>query len=143
VPTLDEINALSPASAEKFFLSCSGSTRWAGSMAACRPYWSIHVVFNAAEVIWEYLGAEDWREALRARAGIDAGMDGGEFAEELDLYRSKFGYEFVIAPPLPARDGLLAALRARLEHPQRVEIDTAAAHERAIMRSALREQLTP
>lgn len=142
MPTLDDINSLSPVAAKEFFLSCCGSNRWAESMAECRPYWNLQVVFNAADVIWGYLGAEDWREALRNRNPSDGNELPAPLREDLELYRNKFGYGFVMALPLPPPDTLRAEVLTRLEHSLRAEIEISAAEECAIMRSELRKRLT-
>ncbi len=142
MPTLSQLNVLSPAEAKDFFVSCCGSSRWAESMAACRPYWSVQVIFNAADVIWQYLADDDRREALRNRA--DIGGDGlpPSLREDLEYYRAKFGYGFVMAPPLPSHEELAVVVRRRLEYSARAEFDLAAGEELAIMRSEIRKRIT-
>jgi hypothetical protein len=141
VPTLKKLNALSPADATEFFLSCCPSTRWAEGMAACRPFWDLRIVFNAAEVIWQYLGADDRREALRNRTGPEGEGISPTLRHELDLYRTKFGYDFVAAAPFASHAEMEEAVRRRLEYPPAAEFDIAASEASAIMRSELRKRL--
>jgi 2-oxo-4-hydroxy-4-carboxy-5-ureidoimidazoline decarboxylase len=142
MPTLIELNGLTPAGARDFFFSCCGSSRWAEGMAACRPYWDVNVVLNAADVIWEYLSNEDRREALRNRKVVDADAMPDALREDLEYYMNKFGYSFVMAPPLPPFDELQTHVRRRLEYTARAEFDLAATQEFAIMRSEIRRRLT-
>jgi hypothetical protein len=141
MPTLDEVNALDPAGARAFFFSICGSSRWADALTACRPFWDISVVFNAADVVWDYLSDEDRREALRNRDGVEAGEMPQSLKDDLEFYRSKFGYGFVSVRPLPPPDELQAAVRRRLEYPARAEFELAAAEELALMRSELRKRI--
>jgi 2-oxo-4-hydroxy-4-carboxy-5-ureidoimidazoline decarboxylase len=138
MPTLDELNSLAPAGARDFFHSVCGSSRWAEAMAACRPFWDINVVFNAADVVWEYLSVEDRREALRNREAVDAGEAPQSLREDLEYYRNKFGYGFVSARSVPPEE-LQAAVRRRLEIPAKAEFELAAAEEYLLMRSGLRK----
>jgi hypothetical protein len=141
VPTLTELNRLSPAEARDFFFSCCGSSRWAEGMAACRPFWDIRIVFNAADVIWQYLGAEDRREALRNRAAIELDGMSESLRDDLDLYRNRFGYEFVAASPPHSTGELQEAVRRRLEYPPAADFELSAAEALAIMRDEIRKRL--
>lgn len=141
MPTLDELNRLAPAGARDFFFSICGSTRWAEAMAGCRPFWDVNVVFNAADVLWDYLGDEDRREALRNRRGVEAEGLPEPLRNDLRYYGEKFGYAFISSQPVPSTDELHAVLRRRLEYPAKAEFELAAAEESAIMRRELRLRL--
>jgi hypothetical protein len=132
MPTLDELNLLAPAGARDFFFSVCGSSRWADAMEACRPFWDASIVFNAADVVWEYLSDEDRREALRNRQGVDPEEMPQSLREDLEYYRNKFGYGFVSVRPVPPPDELQTVVRRRLEYP---------AEELAMMRSELRRRI--
>jgi 2-oxo-4-hydroxy-4-carboxy-5-ureidoimidazoline decarboxylase len=140
MPTLDELNTLTPAGARDFFHSVCGSSRWAEAMAACRPFWDISVVFNAADVVWEYLSVEDRREALRNREDVVPADAPQSLREDLEFYRNKFGYGFVSARTI-APEELQATVRRRLEYPAKAEFELAAAEEYALMRSVLRARI--
>jgi 2-oxo-4-hydroxy-4-carboxy-5-ureidoimidazoline decarboxylase len=141
MPTLDELNGLAPAAARDFFISICGSSKWADAMAACRPYWDISVVFNAADVVWEYLSDEDKREALQKRSEpVGEGMP-ASLREDLEYYRRKFGYAFFSAGPVADHEELQTTLRRRLEYPAKAEFELAAAEELSIMRRELRERV--
>jgi 2-oxo-4-hydroxy-4-carboxy-5-ureidoimidazoline decarboxylase len=141
MPTLGELNALAPAGARDFFFSVCGSSRWADALAACRPFWDVNVVFNAADVVWEYLSDEDRREALRNRQGVDPEEMPQSLREDLEYYRSKFGYGFVSVGPVPPPDELQTVVRRRLEYPAKAEFELASAAELAMMRSELRKRI--
>lgn len=143
VPSLSDINGLSPAAAREFFLSCCGSSRWAEGMASCRPFWDARIVFNAADVLWEYLADEDRREALRNRTGVDGAGHDAALRDDLEYYRNKFGYDFVMAVPPGSVDELREVVRRRLEYPAKAEFELASAEEFAIMRAELRRRVTP
>ena len=143
MPTLDELNALAPAEARQFFYGICGSSRWAEAMAGCRPYWDVSVVFNAADVLWEYLADEDRREALRNREGIDPEGMPPSLREDLEYYREKFGYAFIASKLHPDVGELQSTVRRRLDYPPRAEFELAAAEEGAIMRSEVRKRLAP
>jgi len=142
MPTLAEINGLGPVEAKAFFLECCGSSRWAESMAGCRPFWNIHVVRNAAETIWEYLTPEDRRQALRAREDRDREPVPDPLAEELDLYERKFGYRFVAGPHLSGPEDILGEVRRRLEYHPGAEFDIAAGEEFRRMIQEVMERIT-
>ncbi len=143
MPTLAELNLLTPEAAEEFFLTCCGSTRWAGHMAACRPFWNVTVVHNAAATIWQYLSPEDQREALRARKTWNEDSLPGPLVEELDLYERKFGYRFVAGPRLAGEEELRSAVRRRFESNPGAEFEIAVAEEARYMMSEVAARITP
>ncbi len=142
MPTLEQLNSLSPDEARNFFLTCCGSTRWAAALASCRPYWNVQVVYNAAEVIWHCLADDDRREALRNRRFTGAGELPGAMLDDIGYYRNKFGYEFVPEAPLPSGEELHAALRRRLDYAARAEFDLSVREELSLMRGRIRDLLT-
>lgn len=141
MPTLDELNRYSPAEAKEFFLSCCGSGRWAGAMTECRPYWDVRIVFNAADIIWEYLGDDDRREALRLRVSPPDDAADRSLRDDLEYFRTKFGYPFVLAPPLPPPDRVRSILRERLEGSPAAVFRESAGEELRILRAELRRRL--
>lgn len=111
-------------------------------MAACRPYWNIQVLFNAAEVIWHCLADDDWREALRNRTATGGAMLPAALLDDIGYYRNKFGYEFVVAPPIPTADELQVVIRRRLGYAARAEFDLSVREEFSLMRGRVRERIS-
>ena len=80
--TLDALNALNAESAAREFGRCCGSTRWAETMAASRPFATLDAMTVAADTIWASLDRADWLEAFAAHPKIGAdrsrGSDGSD-----------------------------------------------------------------
>src|SRR5439155_7586893 len=68
--TLRELNALAPSHADREFLRCCGSGRWAGAMTAARPFDSLGAMQIRAAAIWQSLDRQDWLEAFAAHPQI-------------------------------------------------------------------------
>ena len=67
---LAELNRLQPDEASLEFLRCCGSARWAGAMAAERPFADIDSVETTADRMFDTLGPADWLEAFVAHPRI-------------------------------------------------------------------------
>jgi OHCU decarboxylase len=74
---LADLNALDADSAGRELLRCCGSSRWAGLMAAARPFADAAVMAVVADVVWGSLAPADWLEAFGAHPKIGAGGAGG------------------------------------------------------------------
>jgi OHCU decarboxylase len=70
--TLDDLNHLDAASAERELLRCCGSTRWAREMTAARPFDDANAMIRTSEQIWSSLDRADWLEAFAAHPRIGA-----------------------------------------------------------------------
>src|SRR2546430_351162 len=75
--TLAVLNALDEHAALRELLRCCGSSRWARTMAASRPYSSLAAIERAAEEAWRELEARDILEAFAAHPRIGSGGSGG------------------------------------------------------------------
>ena len=64
------LNALDRETAEREFLRCCGSTRWAREMAAARPFPTVAALAATADEIWSALDRADWLEAFGAHPRI-------------------------------------------------------------------------
>jgi OHCU decarboxylase len=62
--SVDALNALALADAEKDFLACGGVSRWAHGMAARRPFSDPAELSRVADELWRELGPDDWLEAF-------------------------------------------------------------------------------
>jgi OHCU decarboxylase len=69
---LDDLNALDADAAARALLLCCGSSRWAGQMAASRPFASREQLLASADRYWAALDRADWLEAFAAHPKIGA-----------------------------------------------------------------------
>jgi OHCU decarboxylase len=74
---LDDLNALDAEAAARELLRCCGSSRWARTMAAARPFASVDAMVQAADATWSGVDRSDWLEAFAAHPKIGAGGAGG------------------------------------------------------------------
>jgi len=61
---LQQINSLSPQAAQKEFLSCCGSRRWAALLSTRLPFKDKAALYRSAQEIWNSLSPDDWKEAF-------------------------------------------------------------------------------
>ena len=160
---LQHLNSLRPASAEKEFLKCCGSTNWAKEMTARRPFSSVEELTDAADRIWWALSQEDWLEAFRShpkigerkaaqetsaealswssreQAGVsDAPADTMEALAQLNhRYEEKFGFIYIVCASGKSSAELLAILSERLNNERDHELRIAAAEQAQITRLRL------
>ena len=69
---LEDLNTLADAAAEREFLRCCGSTRWAREMAASRPFVNAESMAETGDAIGSSLERSDWLEAFAAHPRIGA-----------------------------------------------------------------------
>jgi 2-oxo-4-hydroxy-4-carboxy-5-ureidoimidazoline decarboxylase len=146
--TLDELNHLDVPPAEREFLRCCGSTRWAAAMTAARPFAGLDAVRDRSARIWASLAPADWREAFAAHPKIgeqrqvsawstaeQAGMASADNDVRVRLaalnaaYETRFGYIFIVCAAGRTSDEMLALLDARLKNDPVVELPIAAAEQ--------------
>ena len=166
--SLARLNALDAAEAERELLKCCGSTGWAQSLAAQRPFGETQELLTAADDIWRNLSECDWLEAFAAhpkiggrkaareqgaqarnwseqeqsgaRAAEGATLD--ELAEGNRIYEEKFGHIFIVCATGKTAHEMLVLLRARLPHDASVELRHAAEEQRKITRLRLEKLLS-
>ncbi|HEX8906245.1 MAG TPA: 2-oxo-4-hydroxy-4-carboxy-5-ureidoimidazoline decarboxylase [Longimicrobiaceae bacterium] len=165
--TLAELNALPEDEAFAAFLTCCGSTRWAGEMAARRPFRSQADVHDTAGDVWDELGPEDWDEAFAAHPRIgerkaapaqsaqaaawsaqeqsgaaSAGQDvAAALAEGNREYEERFGRIYIVCATGKTAEEMLAILRARLANDPETELRAAAGEQAKITRLRLEKLL--
>ncbi len=149
--TLAELNQLDPARAEGEFLRCCGSVGWARVMTGARPFPSLDAMIAAGGTSWAALGPDDWLEAFGAHPQIGerqpvSAWSGSEQAgmlaavdEERDrlaslnaVYRSRFGYIFIVCATGKSPAAMLRLLEARLSNSPAIELSVAAGEQRKI-----------
>ena len=151
---LDRFNGLPEAEAAEALLAVCRSRRWAGRVAAGRPYADLAALEKAADQAFDALGAEDWREAFAAHPRIGegggrsaawsrqeqsgvggAGQDVQEaLARGNAAYEARFGHVFLIAAAGRSAEEILAQLEARLGNDPATELRVAAGEHRRITR---------
>src|SRR5262245_9411742 len=114
---LSELNTLSGERAVQAFITCCGSTRWARTMTARRPYTTIDAVTAKAEWVFDALEPAEWQEAFPAhpRIGDRPVSAGGKsaawsaeeqsgvteavralFEQRNREYEARFGHTFIV-----------------------------------------------
>ena len=149
--TLRELNALAPSHADREFLRCCGSSRWAAAMTAARPFDSLGAMQIRAAAIWQSLDRQDWLEAFAAHPQIgdqgrasawsateQAGMHSADAAMKTRMarlnteYESRFGYIFIVCATGKSSADMLSLLEERLMHDAVTELPIAAGEQRKI-----------
>jgi OHCU decarboxylase len=168
---LARLNSLSAAEAETELLKCCGSTVWARTLSARRPFGDAPELLAAADEVWWRLSERDWLEAFAAhpriggRGSSDAAraqhaqaegwseqeQAGARTAAQATLdelaaanraYEEKFGHIFIVCATGKTAGEMLALLRARLPNEADAELRTAAAEQGKITRLRLEKLLT-
>ena len=166
--TIDEINALDDAG----FVAALGflfeHSPWiVREAAALRPFADVAAIETAMAGIVAAAPHLDQLKLLRAhpelasKAAVDKTLTAASNAEqasagldrltqeEFDLfhdlnrrYRDRFGFPFIICVRLTDKAGILAGMRARLEHNEEFEIETALAEIGKIVHLRLQDVVT-
>jgi 2-oxo-4-hydroxy-4-carboxy-5-ureidoimidazoline decarboxylase len=138
--TLASFNASPAGEAVAVLLSCCASRRFAGAMAAGRPYPSLAAAENATRTAFESLAWDDVLEAMSVHPRIGDRVHGQSAAEQSGvdgssraalaagnaLYEERFGHVFLICATGRGPDEILAELRRRIEHDPAIELEVAA-----------------
>ena len=164
---LADFNGLAATTANEVLLSLCGSTAWAKTMGAHRPYKSVRSLMKAAEGAWWGLGENDWREAFAAHPKIgeqkkavtatvqsaswstgeqsgvtNATVDVGERLAALNArYLEVHGFIYIVCASGKSAAQLLSLLESRIDNPTSVELDRAAREQMQITRLRLEKWL--
>jgi beta-ureidopropionase / N-carbamoyl-L-amino-acid hydrolase len=153
---LDRLNRQPAQEAERAFLACCGSRRWASAMTARRPYPTARALSAAADAEWSALGDEDRRQAFAAHARIGEHAEAhseqravagaapeilAALADGNRRYEERFGRVFLVRAAGRTADEMLALLRRRLDNDPETELRVAAAEQAAITRLRLERML--
>jgi allantoicase len=157
---LTKLNALSSDEATAALVRCCASKRWAGTLAAARPFEDRAALLRIAERAWWQLREDDWLEAFAAhprigdrggsawsageQAAASAATDSvaAELAELNQAYADRFGFVFLICATGRGAASILDDLRARLGADRDAEVRTAAEEQAKITRLRLAKLLT-
>jgi len=159
--TLAEFNALTSKQAESSLTDCCGSSRWAATVAARRPYANAEALHKAADSVWWKLDRADWLEAFSHHPQIgDKPASGSESARQWAegeqagarvasddvktrlaranrAYFEKFGYIYIVCATGKTAEGMLAILNQRLQNDLASELSIAAEQQRLVTRIRL------
>ncbi len=164
---LADFNGLAASTANELLLSLCGSTAWAKTMGAHRPYKSVRSLMKAAEGAWWGLGESDWREAFAAhpqigvhkkattatvqsatwstgeQAGVgNATVDVGDRLAALNArYLEVHGFIYIVCASGKSAAQLLTLLESRIDNPTSTELDRAAREQMQITRLRLEKWL--
>ena len=153
--------------AEKEFLKCCGSKRWAQRLIAERPFENLDDLIAKSDRIWWSLEPRDWLEAFRSHPKIgekkaaaatsvqskrwsEAEQSGVSSAAAQTIqaladlnkeYETKFGYIFIVCASGKSSEEMLAILRDRLANDADEELRIAAAEQAKITRLRLQRLL--
>jgi OHCU decarboxylase len=156
--TLDEINGVSSTEADAAFMSCCGSSRWAGWMTGARPFESADELFAMADTMWRRTEAPDWHEAFSHHPRIGERSTGwaageqsavgtagerarAELADVNRTYEEKFGHIYIVCATGKSAEEMLALAKIRMGNDPVTELQVAADEQRKIMQLRLRKLL--
>jgi 2-oxo-4-hydroxy-4-carboxy-5-ureidoimidazoline decarboxylase len=134
--SLAEFNALAPADAGRLLARCCAAPRWAGQVAAGRPYDSVAALLAASDAAVAGLAQPDLEQALaghprigavghaagqwsrREQAGVDRSDQDvlAALAEGNRAYEQRFGHIYLVCATGRSGAELVALLRRRLGH---------------------------
>lgn len=157
--TLAELNAMAPTDAASELWRCCSSVRWAGMMAALRPFKNEAELFQAAESVWWELSSPDWLEAFShhprigersADAWATQEQSGAkdasqkikdELAKWTADYERRFGFVFLICATGTAAGEMLSQMERRMHNEPAAELKVAAGEQAKITRLRLEKLL--
>jgi OHCU decarboxylase len=76
--TLEALNRLDAAAAEREFSQCCGARRWSAQMAARRPFADFDALVHDADRVWLSLDPADWLEAFASHPRIGERLSSSE-----------------------------------------------------------------
>jgi allantoicase len=160
-PGLDKLNTLAAVDARAAFKRCCGSTRFADTMAAMRPFANEPALLAAAERVWWSLDEAAHKEAFSAHpkigekkapaagdqawsSGEQAAANGPALAELVDAqkaYDAKFGFIYIVCATGKPATEMLADCQRRLANAPATELRCAAEEQMKITRLRLAKLL--
>jgi OHCU decarboxylase len=162
----ESLSALPPDEAQKEFLKCCGSVKWAQAMVQLRQYAAgVEGLTLFANAMWWCLEPADWLEAFRSHPKIgekkaaepvssqsqqwsgqeQSGMrDAGDhtidsLAQLNREYEEKFGFIFIVCATGKSASEMLTLLRERIQNDPETELPIAAAEQAKITELRLKK----
>jgi 2-oxo-4-hydroxy-4-carboxy-5-ureidoimidazoline decarboxylase len=159
-------NELDAESAAADILLCCGSSAWAQTLAAKRPYATPQELFDASDAVWAELAEADWREAFDSHPRIGQQHARSATAQSLSWswieqsaamsqdddaklvladanrqYEERFGRIFIVCASGKSATEILAILQRRMQNSTAQEMLEAAEQQRQITQLRLRKWL--
>ena len=162
----ESLKALPPGEAQKEFLKCCGSVKWAQAMVQLRQYAAtIEGLALRGNEMWWSLERSDWLEAFHShpkigekkaaaevpseskqwsgqeQSGVQTAAQEtlAELAQLNRAYEEKFGFIFIVCATGKSAAEMLAMLRERLRNEREVELGIAAAEQAKITELRLKK----
>jgi len=162
----ESLKALPPGEAQKEFLKCCGSVKWAQAMVQLRQYAAtIEGLALRGNEMWWSLERSDWLEAFHShpkigekkaaaevpseskqwsgqeQSGVQTAAQEtlAELAQLNRAYEEKFGFIFIVCATGKSAAQMLAILRERLRNEREVELGIAAAEQAKITELRLKK----
>src|SRR6185369_8342988 len=162
----ESLKALPPGEAQKEFLKCCGSVKWAQAMVQLRQYAAtIEGLALLGNEMWWSLKRSDWLEAFHShpkigekkaaaevpreskqwsgqeQSGVQAAANEtlDELAQLNREYEEKFGFIFIVCATGKSAGEMLAILRERLRNEREAELRIAAAEQAKITELRLKK----
>jgi len=152
--TVEELNGLPAAEAERALLQCCGSARWARDVAARRPFASAIELYRVGDDVWWSLDAADWLEAFSRHPRIGEHGKGWSNEEQAAAretsddvraaladrnhdYERRFGHVFLICATGRTAPAILQELEQRMSNEPADELRVAAGEQAKITRLRL------
>lgn len=161
--SLSAFNSLAEEKAANALTYCCGASRWVSQMTRFRPFPSLETLLEKSTLVWNQLGAEDWKEAFSHHPQIGdlksleskfsntktwaeqeqkgAAQASSTTLKELALanqkYQNQFGYIFIVCATGKTAEEMLTLLRNRLNNSHEEELKVAAAEQDKITRLRL------
>jgi OHCU decarboxylase len=162
---LDDFNHAPTPEAEAQLLACCGSARWAGRLAAQRPFATLDDMIAAGEATWFSLDEADWLAAFACHPRIGekkaattqylASSESEQAAAQESIaavaealllgnraYEEKFGFLYIVFASGRSAAELLQVLEARLKNSREEELQEAARQQQRITNLRLRKWLS-
>jgi len=159
MPSVAELDAVSPVQAAEMLRSCCGASRWVSAMVARRPFGSLDAVLATAHAVWRTLTPADWQEAFRHHPRIgekvsarpqteraqgwsareQAGVRYADAATREALaqmnreYELHFGWTYIVNATGKSAEQMLTLARQRLTNSPEAELGVAAGEHEQIM----------
>jgi 2-oxo-4-hydroxy-4-carboxy-5-ureidoimidazoline decarboxylase len=164
-PVLDRWNTLDAEPAAREILPCCGSTAWAETLTARRPFATPEELFDASDAVWSGLPEDAWQQAFdshprigqqhaRAATATSLAWSSEEqraatpdetaklaLAEANRQYEEKFGRIFIVCASGKSAAEILAICNGRMANDPATEILEAAEQQRQITQLRLRRWL--
>jgi OHCU decarboxylase len=153
---VEYLNSLFDSEANRFFKTACASRRWVDIMIGGRPHRDVESLLSTASTVFDDLGEDDWLEAFEGHPRIgergdavstreQSGVVGSSESVLQDLavvnaaYEERFGFTYIVYASGKTASEMLEIARTRLGNTKETEMTNAAAEQRKITETRLRQ----